>query len=92
MTAWLVSPLIIESSHRILIAAAACRFHLDYVNLLILLSYMTLLHNHNLKDISELDVITAFRLQPIYGYLYRNFNLDLFKLRVNDTMKKQLSS
>ena len=51
-----------------------------------------LLHNHNLSDISEFDVITAFRLQPIYGYLYRNFNLGLFKLRVNDTMKKQLSS
>ena len=60
MTAWLVSPLIIESSHRILIAAAACRFHLDYVNLLILLSYMTLLHNHNLEVLAGDDVITAF--------------------------------
>jgi len=58
MTAWLVSPLIIESSHRILIAAAAFRFHLDYVNLLILRSYI-MLHNHNLRGIAGVDVITA---------------------------------
>ena len=57
MTAWLVSPLIIESSHRILIAAAAFRFHLDYVNLLILRSYI-MLQSLRLGGLSWDDVIT----------------------------------
>jgi hypothetical protein len=71
MTAWLVSPLIIESSHRILIAAAACRFHLDYVNWLIMLSYITLLHSLLSGGFAKFDVITAFRQWSIIEGFFR---------------------
>ena len=62
---WFFSLLICKWSHRKFTVPVLFRLPANYVNYLILFNFEMLLHNHNLRGITKLDVITCSSMRPI---------------------------